>query len=623
MINLNPRYAMIDYNIGLVKKFIKELDYIALLDLCPRIIIPKSSLFYHSTKLNYNDIENYTLSIQNNLYPKNNQCQTCEFVDEVPYENIGDKPRIMELTVNPNQKQNKSCVCQTGRQERLYGNFNFSGNYDIALGKTILKGTEILLSTEDIILIDLNYLSIELGFSPKRFFYNDEETLNGFGAQRNWTSYCIKNKIDGLVMVDIIDEHPIDLTHKTNLSCYHYINPHGEKGKIVCPEFVLVAKLGLKSKQLIGTDKLKILGVVNLFDNGTKINRDQAEQLFQLFFTKLSRNLYPINLNIVFDKNITLFKSLSIEYQGTDMDPSFLFDQIQYYIHLHGNQDFYLSYNNIESEDKIYIADLDYLEHYNKVNLELDVPTLPDDIELYTDIIIKNIIPRNTNYYFKNGKIVDKYVTDPLFDIMLNYIADQLNINSTLFVNYNKLSFIKSFNQYTLDYFMDYVKENHIKTFIDQLELNIVANFYVNCYVKYNQLTMNNDALIFVEALIEAIMIMDINLKQFRNKTWENFKTSYLEQPEKYICHLNDYTKIMNKVVTDDNFMIQYIYYLLEDNLTISLDDLLLLIEDYTTDEQAKFNLEWFTYYTNYLKNNNGLLTTFNEFINRLTQMTT
>ena len=613
MINLNPRYAMIDYNINEVKKIIKDLDYVTLLDLCPRIVIPKNSLFYHSTKLSIRDIQNNALQMTSGYYPKINNCQTCQIKD-VPFENIGDKPRIMELSVNPNKSQYKKCICQTGTQERLYGNFNFSGNYDIALGKTILKATEILVNTEDVILIDLNYLSVELGFSPKRFIYNGNETMNGFGAQKNWTTYCKNHKIDGLVMVDVVDIHPIDLTHKTNLSCYHYQN----KG-IVCPEFVLISKLGAEiSKEPIGTEKLKILGIVDLYDNdlNVKLSRDEVEQLFQLFFKKLEKVIYPIQLDIIYLDGFTLFKTLLIKYQGKEVNMDFIFDKM-----IKNADDFYITADERNTiRGTIYKPDLDYLQYYHKELLELYDPTLPKDIEIYSDI--KNFLNLGKYYYYKDGQTVN-YASNRLFDHILTIKAEQLNVNIPLYVNYDKLSSIKNYNQYTLEL----IREENVKKFIDTLELDIIINFYINCYVKYNQLDVNLESVKdMLDMLYESFLNTKLSLTEARNKNWEQFKTTYLEPVEKYICHFNHYKSVISTVITLDNTMVQYIFYLFESNLNITLDELLTSMdENLTTKEQNQTNIDFFNTYNLLLSNKidrNTLLIQFVTFINQLIGMT-
>ena len=627
MINLNPRYAMIDYNINLVKKFIKELDYEALLDFCPRIVIPKGSLLYHSTKLSSIDIENIANDIKNNLYPPHGGCQTCQFYNNVPYENIGDKPRIMELTVNPNQKRNQQCTCQTGRQKRLYGNFNFSGNYDIALGKTVLKGTEILINMENIVLVDLNYLSIELGFSPKRFSYNGEQTLNGFGAQKNWTDYCYKHNLDGLVMVDIVDQHGIDLTFKTNLSCYNYFDTK----QIVCPEFVLISTLGPNVSVPIGTEKLKILGMVDLYDNNmnVKLNRDQAEELFQLFFRKLQTNLYPLQLDIIYKEGVTLFKSLVIDNGVKDVN--YLFEKINAFIKNKGDQsDFYITANDIYYPGiNIYQPDITYLETYNRLNLELDVPTLPENIELYTEIIIKNIIPRDY-YYYKDGDLTN-YVSDRLFDLLLTDIANKIKVNKTLYVNYNQLSSIKAYKQYTLEYFMDALTDKSnikemIKDFMDDLELELMANFFINCYIKIYNLNINKDVEPIIDLLYDGLVNSDVSLVPFRNKTWQEFKTAYLESPDTNICYTNDYIKTINKAVSSDNTTIQHLYGLFEDEMVYDIDDILINMDNqFTKAEQDKINIDLFNYYTTLplgALSKEDLFITFNNFINHLYQMT-
>lgn len=55
--------------------------------------------------------------------------------------------------------------------------------------------------------------------------------------------------------------------------------------------------------------------------------------------------------------------------------------------------------------------------------------------------------------------------------------------------------------------------------------------------------------------------------------------------------------------VAEDNYMIQYIYYILDKYMTLSLDELLQYIENLPKGEQYKINLEMFNIYNNLLLN--------------------
>jgi hypothetical protein len=631
MYNLNPRYAMINDNIDYMKNEIMNMSYETLLDLCPRIKIPINTLFYHSTKLTSFDI----LSKKNILYPVFDGCQTCKYNLPIPQENIGDKPRIMELSANPNRKFNNKCVCSTGQQERMYGNFNFAGNYSLDLGKTILKGTEILINDKEITLIDLNYISAELGFSPKHFFLNNNEVSNQFGKQRNWQTYCKNNNIDGIIMVDIVDVQDICLSEKTILSCYNHVNPFNEKQGTACPEFVLISTVGpnVDSINPIGTEKLKILGMVNLYDQveNKKLTRYQVEMLFGFFFYNLynvfNMVLPGVKFDLTYNGSFTIFKQLSVIYNNNLLNASQLFQYIKMYIQNYGSEDFYIDINKTypyKKPDNIYQSDLCYLENYTKKQLELFEPiALSKHVELYTDIIVNNILPKDNNYfYYKTGELVIRYASDMIFNYVLNKTFNN-TFSKLLYVNYHLLSSVKYYDKYTLEYFKSlYTTKNpvkNIKKFIDDLELEIVTNFYIRCYIVNNKLTLNNIEYYnkLYEQIYNYIKNSKFNFDIIRTKSWDEFKNSYLsESPESYKC---DNDQLLRQVITKDNFMVKYLYQLLNFNgyyIDAPLNNILENIND------ENINVELLYAYTKLLDNDlNEIYNVYNNKINELLYM--
>lgn len=636
MYNLNPRYKMMNNDIDYMKKQIVEMPHDILLDLCPRIKIPINTLFYHSTKFTSNDI----LSHKTELYPEYNGCRVCKYKLPIPQENIGDKPRIMELSANPNKnvgkKADKKCICLTGQQERLYGNFNFAGNYSLDLGKTVLKGTEILINDKEIILIDLNYISAELGFSPKHFFMGKEEKANGFAKQSVWQTYCRNNGIDGIIMVDIVDVQDVCLNEKTILSCYNHVNPYNEKEGIACPEFVLISTIGNQiSPNPIGTEKLKILGMVNLYNDKTnsKLDRQEVEELYHVYFEHLYTALNyknKVSMELTYYDNFTIFKQLTVIQNNHVLNTNEIFYNIKQYINDFGSEDFYIDINKsyIRLNSNIYHADLCFINKYNQKDLELFEPeALSHHVELYTDIIVNNILPKNNNhFYFKNGVEVTRYASDYIFDYVIYHMYDE-NFNRMLFINYYLLSSIRNYEKYTLDYFQEQVYQktgrvkSNIKDLIDDLEQEIIANFYLRCYIVNSNLTMNH--IEFYTTLYGQIMTYlhnNFNYKPFRNKNWQQFKTAYLpETPEKYVCYLSDYKDTMVNVVQMNNFMVKYLYDLLLNHgyvMDIPLEDILDQIDDPT------INVRLFNYYTQNINHLDDVYEVFNKTFNELFYMT-
>lgn len=630
MYNLNPRYKMMNNDIDYMKTQIVEMNHDVLLDLCPRIRIPINTLFYHSTKFTSNDI----LTQKNQLYPEFNGCRVCKYKSPIPQENIGDKPRIMELSANPNKKVGNKCLCLTGQQERLYGNFNFAGNYTLELGKTVLKGTEILINDKEIILIDLNYISAELGFSPKKFFIGKEAKENGFAKQSVWQTYCRNNGIDGIIMVDIVDVQNVCLSEKTVLSCYNHVNPFNEKQGVACPEFVLISTIGDQiSPKPIGTEKLKILGMVNLFDDKTnsKLDRQQVEELYHIYFEHLYTALNyknKVSMDLTYYDNFTIFKQLTVINNNHVLNTNEIFSSIKQYINDFGSENFYVDINKsyIRLNSNIYHADICYINKYNAKELELFEPeALSHHVELYTDIIVNSILPKNnSHFYFKNGVEVTRYASDFIFDYVIYNMYDD-NFNRMLYVNYYLLSPIKNYEKYTLKYFQEQVYEktgrvkNNIKDLIHDLEQEIIANFYLRCYIVNYKLTLNH--IEFYTALYGQIinyLNKGFNYDSFRNKTWQQFKDAYLpEVPEKYVCYFNNYKNIITNVVQMDNFMVKYLYDLLLNNgyyMNISLDEI-------NQIDDPAINVKLFNKYTEMINNLDKVNEMYNTVINELFYM--
>jgi hypothetical protein len=149
----------------------KNQNTIQLLGLLPRITIPKGTLIFHSNKFTSDMLEKASLEMESKggWYLKNNGCQNCQ-LGYVPHERVGESPRMNELLFNPNSWNytTNSCQCLEIKQHRLFGNFNFTGNYNINVTSQ-MRGTHAYIVNEDIRILDATYTSIELGFSIKNF----------------------------------------------------------------------------------------------------------------------------------------------------------------------------------------------------------------------------------------------------------------------------------------------------------------------------------------------------------------------------------------------------------------------------------------------------------------------
>ena len=286
----------------------KDLNTRAILELLPRIIIPKGALIFHSNKytsVSLNDACNQ-LTQDDGWYPPvpqnkppEQQCHTCRIAGVAPSEIVGNPPRMCEL-LNPNfwVSRSKSCICDNTRQHRMFGNFNFTGNYEIAVSNAML-GTHAYIVLEDIHVLDATRLSVELGYSIK-----NETNIGDLSVVKG---YCIENNLDGLAMFDTIDiqnginESNEQIKKGANNSCYiyDYLNQGGtQSSSYLCPEVVLFHNNNDQYWQSliatnppvinIGTRKLRIMGMVDIYNDQTDgwSTRDEVSQRFDTLFSK-------------------------------------------------------------------------------------------------------------------------------------------------------------------------------------------------------------------------------------------------------------------------------------------------------------------------------------------------
>jgi hypothetical protein len=170
MENLNPKYFLFQHDqIHQALQAMDHNDPTRILQLCPILTIPVGTLIYHSNKFTRAEMleQIRQLNINRGRYSANKGCEICNINQPIPTENVGTIPRITELAYNPNVREGR-CKCLYGRQSRLYGNFNFIGNYDIAI-QNQMKGTQAFIVTQEMRLIDMTFINVELGLSPKRY----------------------------------------------------------------------------------------------------------------------------------------------------------------------------------------------------------------------------------------------------------------------------------------------------------------------------------------------------------------------------------------------------------------------------------------------------------------------
>jgi len=523
--NLNPKYKIFN-NIDEIKTIVRHIDYKTLLDQCPRLKIPVGTILYHSNAKTSSEILNfseYTSFYNDNHNIKYYPNTKCIIKDNIPHENIGDKPRITEIINNP------GTPCRFGRQERMYGNFNFAGNYDIAIARQ-MKATHIMICVNEITLVDLSFMSLELGFSPKRFFRDTTVEQNEFGEQSKWKSYCEENNLDGLLMIDPVDLQNVTNETQTILSCY-WFNINNIKG-YVCPEFVLIHNRGkLNIDHPVGTDKLRLLGVVDLVDKyNNKLSRDETEKLFNIFFTRLKQNCRAQNVKLEYGYD-NISKRLIIT-KGYIVNPD---EIVRCAINL--GDDAYVNYSSINDIPDVNVFGHDnYLINSSLVKLRTSEQNIILGIELYSGINLKETkaIPlNNPNYVYKDGSMVKSYASDRLYDYILQgyQIPDRL-----LYETINKFSpnYIKTLYLNEIDSNDPTLSKSYIDLYIER-EFNNIRNNFNN---RENILLLTRYELGFI-SYFENIRVKElIGYENFKKQLTNELNFNYIKNF--YIRELGD-----------------------------------------------------------------------------------
>ena len=498
-----------------MKEYIYDVHYEHLLNSCPIITIPKNTLIYHSNKLTREEIvlESDDLSKSSGIYKKNNfnKCVGCKVKSGiVPRENIGDKPRINELVYNPNYGFNgKDCSCDYIQQQRMYGNLNFVGNIDINVN-SIMKGNEIFISKEELKILDISYLSIELGFSPKRFmsydftknscFYNnlhvvfkkqhinpkyfeelyecfktneaphneklrkqfyliknelekiipkikDFENLHVFGNTDKYTEYCKKNNLDGIITLDYVDINNVS-EYQEELECAGVsCHIYNEKIFALCPEIILLNDL---TNNGMGTYKLEIIGMIDLVTN---INVPNSKKILKdgNEIYKLSREDIKNLFNILFTKYDNYINSLYPELKLSTSYDFTLYKKLDVVSkETNVSFDFYSIFKEIQSK---FILDDFYIKYGDTTEIKFDI--FKSDKEMLP------MLPMLESDYFDDLLKYQKYF--PNIEIVSLIELKKLNLTNNNIYKYLDGTYItecvsdKLF-YYLLDNIEDYVK---------------------------------------------------------------------------------------------------------------------------------------------------------------------
>lgn len=477
--NLNTKYDFLQHissHLGLSpvafnKCLVTSIDHEEFLSKCPIIELPVGTLIYHSATLTCERLEKVKKEFadRNFKYSKNHGCEICGFQpDDFPTEEPGTKPRIYELRFNPNGNQRNedgeildrcncgvqfnetSCYCSNSEQSRFFCNFNFIGNYAIYLQRgDTMKGTQLSTVIKPLRLLDISYLSLELGFSPKRTSLRIDgrstSLMNGFGKTSVYSSFCRRNGLDGLIMTDPSDtQQGLNITNQDEynsacLTCFSYHT------NFLCPEMVLLHNNGLRPadpENYLGTDKLANMGLVDLVkeiidSTGKKIlqklERSQVTKLFNNLFFK-----YQAILNqYLQSKDPTLSVRLTYDWVGDN----FLIKKMNISLYKNG-----IFQNTINPLEIFNIPGLDfkccYLIPANDYELQLSIGdtnifTLDNDtlqkIGYTVDNLQTSITQMNTNFLNNQdlGSIINFRTVNstPLFSSEYKYLDGNQVVN--------------------------------------------------------------------------------------------------------------------------------------------------------------------------------------------------
>ncbi len=517
--NLNTKYKFLEpistylgiSPIAFNKCLVTSIDHEELLSKCPIIELPVGTLIYHSATLTCERLEKVKKEFvdRNFKYTKNFGCEICGFQPgDFPTEEPGTKPRIYELRFNPNgnarnedgeiirdecncgvQFNETSCYCSNSEQSRFFCNFNFIGNYAIYLQRgDTMKGTQVSIVIKPLKLLDISYVSLELGFSPKRtgLRIDDRSTtlMNGFGKTSVYSSFCRRNGLDGLIMTDPSDtQQGLNITNQDEynsacLTCFSYYS------NFLCPEMVLLHNNGLRpadQENYLGTDKLANIGLVDLvkeiinsegIKTIEKLERSQVTKLFNNLFFKYQNTINEylqsrdptLSVKFLYDwvGDNFLIKKMNIAfYKNNVFQKNVLPIELFTTLGLNFSNCYLIPANDYElqleiGDTNIFTLDNDTLQKvgYNVDNLQTSVVQMTthflDNQDLGSVINFRTVNSTplfSSEYKYLDGNQVLNFASERLFSYIIQNIFE-LDLLNDYFVT--PLKFLDTLNRYII-----------------------------------------------------------------------------------------------------------------------------------------------------------------------------
>jgi hypothetical protein len=570
--NLNKKYEYLlksikNFNIDVscidtMKKYITQLNPKDLLKLCPILTIPKNTIIYHSNKFRCTDLTDELNNLYRSYpyYTQNQDCIGCVIKETHFTEYIGSKPRISEIANNPNSYnyKNGSCTCSTTVQSRLFGNFNFIGNYDIALRRQ-MRGTQVFITKEDMKLIDTSFMSIELGFSFKR--------INDFAKTEKYMKYCKENKLDGIIFLDYVDKQIIpednNFTFKSACTSCYKMNPNIDmltqlgivganpaeiaQNMFICPEFSLIHEIGIGGA--LGTSKLVNLGMVDLV-NDIKIAEDRHQPLprevvlgkFNMLFSNYNSEFQRVinhQNNVIISINYetsSIYKIIKLNVDGIEYD---FYDSLINVLDMVNHSLFFIKYGDeYDINGNILLYDPNYCVPENGIT-DINYTTIYGEIEIMSFLKFKKINPFRCNselYIYSDGNSVYNNASDYLFN---TFLSEFFKLDPT------------QIKQIYIDFWIPCLPEN-VVWFNEIYEILYICN--KDSINSYNEITKHNNynSLMQGEQTYEQIKYR-INDNQRKEDIITKFINPYL-----YNCLDNQSDKIktlINRILESSNHL--------------------------------------------------------------------
>ena len=394
LINLNPRYILLSYDIDMVKdevKKIKKED--TFLDACPQLTVDKNTLFYDTVKLKSYDDNMINIS---------------------PLYDADEDVSVYFTTILPDYDDVKS-----------------NKNTDL----------RVLWNEKDLKFLDLSVLSVELG-------------INVDVSEKTLVKYCKANNLDGYI--DLTESPLLDgcfhnIPEKDSVCpAFHFINrgiidETKKKKKEAIKNYkkknlkvLSLINLKKKSKYIDVSDVNKLISMLLCkIKQLTKLTPAFKHHLLSTQLMLRDKKQGEHDLSIVFENMTGTFGLLMLNY--INLYDTCVVNEINININININNININDINNtniIDIEHRTTIPDIKNLEIFSFKNIHTN--------------LFKPSFNTFTHYNFKADKPTPTYISEYVFDVILKNIASISDIIPFVFLNFQNLHHIPGYEQFTL-----------------------------------------------------------------------------------------------------------------------------------------------------------------------------